>query len=95
LESTIESTTKTVSETSTSIDTLSQTTSTLISQKQELKQQVKIVTGSEQTKIQEQIDSITTEIVTNRKEIETLVTKREEAITEETTARTEITYYSQ
>jgi VIT1/CCC1 family predicted Fe2+/Mn2+ transporter len=54
-----------------------------------LKQQVKIVTGSEQTKIQEQIDSITTEIV------ETLVTKREEAITEETTARTEITYYSQ
>ena len=95
LESTIDSTTKTVSETSTSIDTLSQTTSTLISQKQELKQQVKIVTGSEQTKIQEQIDTITTEIVSNRKEVETLVTKREEAITEETTARTEITYYSQ
>jgi chromosome segregation ATPase len=60
-----------------------------------LKQQVKITTGTEQSKIQEQIDKITTDIVSNRKEVETLVTKREEAITEETTARTEITYISQ
>ena len=39
--------------------------------------------------------TITTEIVDAKKEIETLVETREEAITEETTARTEMTYVTQ
>lgn len=67
----------------------------IIQQRQELKQQIKTVSVTEQSKIQEEIDTITTQIVTNKKEVEELVTKKEDAIVEETTARTEITYVTQ
>jgi len=60
-----------------------------------LKHQIKIVTVSEQSKIQEQIDKITTSITDNKKTIEELTTTKEEAIIEETTARTEISYVSE
>ena len=95
LESTVSSSTKTISETNIKIDTISSTQSTLIQQKQDLKHQIKIVTVSEQSKIQEQIDKITTSITDNKKTIEELTTTREEAIIEETTARTEISYVSE
>jgi len=66
----------------------------IVQQKQELKQQIKIVSVTEQSKIQEEIDKITTKIVDSKKEVEELITKKEDAIVEETTARTEITYVS-
>lgn len=95
LESTIESTTKTITEVTSKIDTLTSTTTSLIQQKEHLKQQIKIVSITDQSKIQEDIDRITTTIIDNRKEIETYVTTREEAVTEETVTRTELTYTSQ
>ena len=95
LESTVSSSTKTISETNIKIDTISSTQSTLIQQKQDLKHQIKIVTVSEQSKIQEQIDKITFSITDNKKIIEELTTTREEAIIEETTARTAISYVSE
>lgn len=95
LETTVDTSTKTITETNVKIDTISSITSTLIQQKQDLKHQIKIVSVSEQSKIQEQIDKITTTITDSKKEVEELTTTREEAIIEETTARTEISYISE
>lgn len=95
LETTVDTSTKTITETNVKIDTISSKTSTLIQQKQDLKHQIKIVSVSEQSKIQEQIDKITTTITDSKKEVEELTTTREEAIIEETTARTEISYISE
>lgn len=95
LETTVDTSTKTITETNVKIDTISSKTSTLIQQKMDLKHQIKIVSVSEQSKIQEQIDKITTTITDSKKEIEELTTTREEAIIEETTARTEISYISE
>jgi flagellar biosynthesis chaperone FliJ len=95
LETTVDTSTKTITETNVKIDTISSKTSTLIQQKMDLKHQIKIVSVSEQSKIQEQIDKITTTITESKKEVEELTTTREEAIIEETTARTEISYISE
>ena len=95
LETTVDTSTKTITETNVKIDTISSITSTLIQQKQDLKHQIKIVSVSEQSKIQEQIDKITTTITDSKKEVEELTTTREEAIIGETTARTEISYISE
>jgi chromosome segregation ATPase len=51
LESTIESTTKTITEVKSKIDTVTSTTTTLIEQKEHLKQQIKVVSVTEQSKI--------------------------------------------
>jgi regulator of replication initiation timing len=60
-----------------------------------LKQTLKSVSTSEKTKIQTEIDEISSKITTNKQEIESMNTERESAITEETSARTELTYTSQ
>lgn len=50
---------------------------------------------NEKTKIQEQIDEMTSIIKIKKEELESLSSKREELITKETTDRTELTYTSQ
>lgn len=56
---------------------------------------LKYVSNTEKTKIQEEIDELTSKITSNKKTLEELSNKREELITEETTSRTDLTYTSQ
>ncbi len=56
---------------------------------------MKYVSNTEKTKIQEEIDELTSKITSNKKTLEELSNKREELITEETTSRTDLTYTSQ
>lgn len=49
----------------------------------------------ERTKLQEQIDELTSKIKISKEELETLSSKREELITEETVSRTDLSYTSQ
>lgn len=68
---------------------------TLVTEREELKTSLKVVAVSEKSKIQERIDKITTDITTIKKEVEEFTTTREEIVTEETSARTELTYTTQ
>jgi len=77
------------------IDKKTTETNTLVSTREELKTQLKVVAVSEKSKIQESIDKITTDITSYKKETETMTSEREEIVIEETTARTELTFTSQ
>jgi hypothetical protein len=66
----------------------------MVKQKEEYKSHIKNVKSEEKTKIQEEIDSLTSSISTSKTELESLNSAREELITEETTQRTELTYTS-
>lgn len=95
LESTIETTTKKMTEIKEKIDKKTTETNTLVSTREELKTQLKVVAVTEKSKIQESIDKITTDITTYKKETETMTSEREDIVIEETTARTELTFTSQ
>lgn len=95
LEEHISSVTKEITDIRTNIEHTTTSTTTYVHQREEKKQYIKTCSTSERTKIQEEIDELTTKITTGKKEIEELTTKREEKITEETTTRTDLTYTSQ
>lgn len=95
LEETIQTSTKKIVETKAKIEKTTSATTTLVREREEKRQSLKVVSTSEQTRIQTEIDELTSKITDNRKEIETLETDRETSITEETTARTELTFTSQ
>jgi chromosome segregation ATPase len=96
LETTIESTTKKITEVKEKIESYTVEINTCVSQREDLKNQLKIVAVTEKSKIQEQIDKLTTDCITSKKkEVETWTTEREDYVTEETTARTELTFTSQ
>jgi hypothetical protein len=96
LEETIEKTTKKITDIKTKIDRTNIQYTTNVKRRNEIKQQIKIITSvEEKVKIQEEIDELTTKIVDEKKEIETLTEEKETQIIEETTARTELTYTSQ
>lgn len=68
----------------------------MVNNREELKSNIKSVTSTEEkTKIQEEIDELTSKIKITKEELESLSSKREELITEETTIRTDLTYTSQ
>ena len=95
LESTITSTTKKIGDLKGKIEHSTTVTNNLIHEKEEKKQILKGASTSEKTKIQEEIDGLSSQISSNKHEVETWTTERESAITDETTARTELTYTSQ
>lgn len=95
METTIETTTKKITDIREKIDKKVVESNTLVTEREELKTSLKVVAVTEKSKIQERIDKITTDITTIKKEVEEYTTTREEIVTEETSARTELTYTTQ
>jgi predicted nuclease with TOPRIM domain len=95
LNTNIETITKEIVVVKYKIENVTISISNMVNMREEYKNSIKTTSKvEERTKLQEQIDELTSKIKISKEELESLSSKREELITEETTIRTDLSYTS-
>lgn len=96
MNSNIETITKEIVVIKFKIENVTVSISNMVNIREEYKNSIKTTSKvEERTKLQEQIDELTSKIKISKEELESLSSKREELITEETVIRTDLSYTSQ